>query len=62
MLRESLNENLIENKTISDYQACFLVKKGKLGILDVARRTLYEQTNDILEYAEALSSKAMDLR
>lgn len=47
--------SLLDEKSVTDYQLCFLLRNGLQGILDVSRRALAEQTEDLLEYVKALS-------
>lgn len=48
-------ECIQEGKQVTDYQLCFIFKCGISGVLDVARKTLQETFQDILDYAKALS-------
>jgi len=44
------------DKKLNEYQVCYLLKDGIDGLLDVARKTLQEATEDVQSYAEELSS------
>lgn len=63
-IKESLEEIIdaeklgIEERSLSDYQLCFIIRPGVRGVLDVARKALHETTLDILELSRALSSTA----
>jgi DNA mismatch repair ATPase MutS len=43
--------------SLQQHQKCYLIRNGQNALLDTARRTLSEITNDIYEYVEGLSSK-----
>lgn len=57
VIETSVNMEALEQKMVSDYQLCHLMTAGPMAILDVSRRTLEEQTQDIIDYATALSCK-----
>lgn len=53
-----LDLSILQHKQPSEYQLCFLVQPAAaLGLLQVSRRALQEHTQDILDYAGALSRK-----
>lgn len=58
VIETSVNMEALEQKRVSDYQLCYLMTAGPMAILDVSRRTLEEQTQDIIDYATALSCTA----
>lgn len=57
VIETSINTEVLDQKRVSDYQLCYLMRSGLMAILDVSRRTLEEQTQDIIEYTSALSGR-----
>ncbi|PJF18772.1 msh4 meiotic DNA crossover [Paramicrosporidium saccamoebae] len=55
LFKKYINQAVRETSSTSDHQLCYLLNSGLAGMLDVARTALKETTNDIIEYATALS-------
>ena len=59
-VQEILNDDIDRKATLSQHRKCYAIKAGHNGLLDVARRTLNECTDDVSEYASALA-QSLDL-